>query len=161
MSDYVGRSNARPEQPAFAPPARLLSWEGLRELASMGWEVGAHSRTHPDLTRLDDRALAEEVLGAKVVLEDRLGQPVRAFAYPYGRYDGRVRASMRAAYRMACTTVMGVALDTGDRYALERLDMWYFSRAPLDRLLASAWMEPYAALCRAGRLGRDGVRQAA
>jgi len=160
VTDYLDRDNAWPGQPAFVPPARLLAWEELRELASLGWEVGAHSRTHPDLTRLDDRALTEEVIGAKAVLEHRLGQPVQAFAYPYGRCDRRVRAAVHTAYRVACTTVMGVARGTSDRYAIERLDMWYFSRAPLDGLLASPWMEPYAALCRAGRRGRGEVQQA-
>ena len=161
ISGYVGRDNAWPGQPAFVPPARLLSWGELTELADAGWEIGAHTRTHPDLTRLADDALADEVAGAKAELEDRLGRPIRAFAYPYGSYDRRVRARVSGAYATACTTVMGVAGRASDRHALERIDMWYFSRPGADRLLASPWMRPYVAACRIGRAVRAGLGRAA
>jgi peptidoglycan/xylan/chitin deacetylase (PgdA/CDA1 family) len=160
VSDYVGQGNAWRGQPLSIPPARLLSWDDLRTLASMGWEIGAHSRTHPDLTRLGDRALDDQVLGPKLALQDRLGEAVRAFAYPYGRYDARVQEHVQAVYAAACTTKMGIAGQTSDRCALERIDMWYFSRAGLDGLLAAPWMATYVALCRAGRYGRAGLRQA-
>lgn len=159
VSDYVGRDNAWPGQPPFVPPGRLLSWEALRELVSLGWEVGAHSRTHPDLTALGDDALADEILGGKARLEDQLGREVKVFAYPYGSEDQRVRARVAAVHTAACTTRMGIARRSGDRYALERLDMWYFSRPTTDRLLGSRWMGPYATLCRAARLGRANVRR--
>jgi peptidoglycan/xylan/chitin deacetylase (PgdA/CDA1 family) len=161
VSDYLGRDNRWPDQPAFVPPDRLLSWAELRELASAGWEVGAHTRTHPDLTGLDAGAVAAEVLGGKAVLEDRLGLAVRTFAYPYGRHDPRVRAVVSAAFAAACTTSMGIAGRRSDVHALERLDMWYFSPAPTRRLLASPWMGPFAAACHAGRRARAAARRVA
>lgn len=156
ISDYVGGSNRWLGQPTSIPSARLLSWTELAELAGAGWEIGAHSRTHPDLTLLTDNALADEVLSAKEALEDRLGRVVQVFAYPYGRHDRRVQACVRAAYMAACTTVMDVASTAGDPYALARLDMWYFSRSAY-RLLASPLMGPYVALCRTARRGRASV----
>jgi peptidoglycan/xylan/chitin deacetylase (PgdA/CDA1 family) len=151
VSDYIDRDNRWPGQPGFVPSVRLVSWTQLVELASLGWEIGAHTRTHPDLTRLADAALADELQGAKTLLEDRLGQPVRVLAYPYGRHNRRIRALARALYAGACTTEMGIATERSDRHALERVDMWYFSGPLQQQLLASPWMAPYVMLRQAGR----------
>lgn len=155
--DYLGRDNRWPGQPSFVPTDRLLSWEELAELVQHGWEVGAHTLTHPDLTTLAADAVIREVDGARHVLEDRFGRPVRAFAYPYGRHSRWIRARIRATYALACTTDMGLVGRTSDRHALERLDMWYFARPPLDRLFTSRLMRPYVGLCSAARRGRDAV----
>jgi peptidoglycan/xylan/chitin deacetylase (PgdA/CDA1 family) len=160
VADYAGRGNRWPSQPAGTPCARLMGWGELRTLAEAGWEIGGHTRTHPDLRLLDDGRLRDELHGGKAALEDRLGSAVRAFAYPYGSYDRRVRAIVRTAYTAACTTRMAVASSRSDRHALERLDAWYFSRAALPRLLASPAMEPYVALCRAARGGRSRLQEA-
>ncbi len=154
ITDYVGRSNCWPGQPSGIPTDHLLGWSELRELAAAGWEVGAHSRTHPDLTSLDDHGLAAELLGAKAILEDHLGLAVAAFAYPYGRYDRRVRSHVERTYSVACTTTMRIARGASDRYTLGRVDAWYFSRSLPARFLASPGMEPYVALCRVARSGR-------
>ena len=40
---------------------RGLRWDEVAELAALGWEIGSHTRTHPRLTELDDRALTAEL----------------------------------------------------------------------------------------------------
>src|SRR3712207_4348797 len=42
-----------------------MSWADLRELADRGWEIGSHTRTHPHLTTVDDRTLADELEGSR------------------------------------------------------------------------------------------------
>jgi peptidoglycan/xylan/chitin deacetylase (PgdA/CDA1 family) len=82
----------------------LLSWRALAEIADCGIEIGAHSHTHPELDRLAPSDLADQVRRPKALAEDRLGVAVRSFAYPYGRYDRRVRDAVAAAgYRAAAT----------------------------------------------------------
>jgi peptidoglycan/xylan/chitin deacetylase (PgdA/CDA1 family) len=76
---------------------RGLSWADLETLAAAGWEVGSHTRTHPRLTELDDRALAEELSGSRTACERNLGRPCRSLAYPYGDVDRRVVAAAAAA----------------------------------------------------------------
>lgn len=157
VSDYVGRDNVWPSQPSFVPRAPLLSWEGLAELAGLGWEIAAHTKTHPDLTRLDDDALEAEVVDGAARLEQHLGRPVKTFAYPYGKLNPRVRAAVQRRYDGACSTAMGLANRTSDRYALERVEMWYFSRWGLHRLLGSPGLAPYVGLCGAVRRARAAV----
>jgi peptidoglycan/xylan/chitin deacetylase (PgdA/CDA1 family) len=78
---------------------RPLSWAQLSGLAASGWEVGSHTRSHPRLTQLDERALAEELTESKRVCESHLRKSCPAIAYPYGDVDDRVsRAAAGAGY---------------------------------------------------------------
>jgi peptidoglycan/xylan/chitin deacetylase (PgdA/CDA1 family) len=69
---------------------RHLSWEHLSELSSSGFEIGSHTVSHRDLTRMDTATLRRELRNSKKMLEDRLGVGVRAVAFPFGRHNSRV-----------------------------------------------------------------------
>ena len=82
----------------------------VRSLLNAGWELGAHTITHPDLRTLDDAALEREVGGSRKELRRRFGVPVTFFCYPAGRYDERVIAAVRrAGFLGATTTIAGLA----------------------------------------------------
>ena len=49
-----------------------------------GWEIGAHTVTHPVLTSIDAEVAYEEVAASKRRIEEETGRPVRALAYPNG-----------------------------------------------------------------------------
>jgi peptidoglycan/xylan/chitin deacetylase (PgdA/CDA1 family) len=132
----------------------MLTWSQARELRDAGWEIGAHSRTHPDLTRLPDERIESEMRGSQVVIEDRLGARVSAFAYPFGRHDRRTRAIARRHFACACATRLGRVGPESDRYALERIDAHYLRTDRLFRLLASRalpWYLRARAIPRAAR----------
>lgn len=74
-----------------------MSWDGVRELRDAGWEIGAHSHTHPRLTQVDDVQLADELERSRAICAERLGEPCRSIAYPYGDVDARVVAAARSA----------------------------------------------------------------
>jgi peptidoglycan/xylan/chitin deacetylase (PgdA/CDA1 family) len=77
---------------AYADEMRPLRWDDLERLRSAGWEVGAHTLTHPQLPTVDDGRLDEELGGSKAALERRLGV-CETVAYPYGAVDPRVAAA--------------------------------------------------------------------
>ncbi len=107
------------------PTLPLLDWDALARLAEQGVTLGAHTRTHPDLTTLDDGALADEVSGSADDVAARTGRRPEAFAYPYGARDARAEAAAARGFRLAVTTELR-ALDAGDRpHALPRLDTFY------------------------------------
>jgi len=56
----------------------------LQEMAAAGWEIGSHSHSHADLSKISGDASYREVVSSREVLEDALGFPVRSFAYPFG-----------------------------------------------------------------------------
>jgi len=107
----------------------LLGWDRLARLAEDGVTLGAHSRTHPDLRDLDDRALADELDGSAVEVAARTGTRPATFAYPYGRLNPRVRAAAGRVYRLACTTELRSLAASDDPLQLPRLDAFYL-RAP-------------------------------
>jgi len=91
------------ETAAGRPLDRMLTWSQIREAAAEGVEIGGHSHSHPQLDQLPGTALAEELTRSKDLLEQRLGRPVAAMAYPYGYSSRRVRRAVAAAgYRSAC-----------------------------------------------------------
>jgi len=85
-----------------APP--LMDASRLRELASLGIEVGSHSATHVRLAEQSPQRVREEVFRSKSELEDSLGRPVAHFCYPYGSHDIRVIECVAEAGYLSATT---------------------------------------------------------
>jgi peptidoglycan/xylan/chitin deacetylase (PgdA/CDA1 family) len=130
LSQYT---NARPALDALRWPGVLnlevhnIGPDGMpRRLVSAlvrdGWEVDAHTLTHPDLTTVGPARLHAEVAGSRAYLQRAFGIPVDFFCYPAGRFDATVQGAVRAAgYLGATSTQPGRASPTGDPYALPRL----------------------------------------
>jgi peptidoglycan/xylan/chitin deacetylase (PgdA/CDA1 family) len=99
-----------------------LSRAEVASLARDGWEIDAHTLTHPDLTTVGPAALRREVAGSRRWLRQVFGVPVRFFAYPSGRYDPAVEAAVRrAGFEGATTTADGIGSPHTDPYALPRI----------------------------------------
>jgi peptidoglycan/xylan/chitin deacetylase (PgdA/CDA1 family) len=62
-----------------------LTWEQLSFLSRTGFEIGSHTRSHFNCGSTDRAALEREIVGSKLDLEQRLGQPVEFFAFPWGQ----------------------------------------------------------------------------
>ncbi len=94
----------------------------LREMRDHGWEIGSHSQSHVDLTKLGAAALRYETEGAAIRLDELVGQRPISFAYPAGRFNPWAeRAVASAGYSDAVTTQWGIADMQSDRMALPRL----------------------------------------
>jgi peptidoglycan/xylan/chitin deacetylase (PgdA/CDA1 family) len=103
----------------------MLSWREIKEMQRNGITFGAHTLTHPDLTRLPMERIEAEVGKSKAIIEDALSAPVTCFAYPYGRFDHRVREIVRQNFACACTDELGVVTAGNDPYVLKRVDSYY------------------------------------
>lgn len=127
VTGHVGRDNRwHGRGDARVPVLPLLDWEELGRLRESGIVLGAHTRTHPRLTRLDEPMLEGELAGAADEMERRLGEHPEGFAYPYGIVDDRVAHATAAHYRWACTTELRPLGAPELRFHLPRLDAWYF-----------------------------------
>lgn len=143
VTDYCGRTNAWPSQPAGMPRQPLLDWQQIKEMSNSEIDFGSHTRTHPDLTTVSDLDAEEEIVGSKSAIEEAIGQPVSSFAYPYGSMHDRVKSLARAHFALACSTSLGFVHPGSDLFALERLDMYYFRRLSLLRNLFSPAVTGY------------------
>lgn len=109
-----------------APESRpVLGWDELRALAAEGVTLGAHTRTHPLLTRVDVPRAREEIAGSLKDLHRETGEAAPLFAYPAGAYNaGVVAAAREAGVRLAFTTVKGANdLRQGDLLRLRRINV--------------------------------------
>jgi peptidoglycan/xylan/chitin deacetylase (PgdA/CDA1 family) len=82
----------------------MMSREQVRELGEAGWELGAHTMTHPDLSTLDYDACLQEISDSRAALEGIGGRPVETFAYPFGRYGPQAVAAARDSGMIAAVT---------------------------------------------------------
>ena len=74
---------------------RFLDADEVRELQGAGMEIGCHGMRHRPWRRLNDRALREELVSARAIVEDVIGRPVAQAACPFGSYDRRVLRTLR------------------------------------------------------------------
>ncbi len=61
-----------------------MSWDNVREMVAAGIDMGAHTQSHPILTRVSREQASIEIAGSRKRIEDEIGQPVTTFAYPNG-----------------------------------------------------------------------------
>ena len=84
-TDFIESGSPFPHDIAAGQPLQPNSVDELREFASCGIEIGAHTRSHCDLGKLHDReTLASEIMGSVRKIQGWLDRPVRYFAFPYG-----------------------------------------------------------------------------
>jgi peptidoglycan/xylan/chitin deacetylase (PgdA/CDA1 family) len=67
-----------------------LSWEEIREMSENGIYFGAHTVSHPRLTKIPLEKAREEIELSKREIEEKLGKEVKCFAYPYGDYNEKI-----------------------------------------------------------------------
>lgn len=142
VSRLIGETKYRPPAERYAMAMEMLRRAGgadqftlmlttkqLCQLRDGGVEIGAHTATHPILTRVDPVAARNDMAQSKSVLESILKQPVRVFAYPNGRpgqdYDARhVSMARDIGFSAAVSTAWGAAHLNCDLHQIPRVAPW-------------------------------------
>ena len=147
VSDWIGQPNP------WLEGERMMTADEIRELAAAGWEIGAHTASHPDLSTLGEADCLHEMRASKAAVEEIAGTGVRTFAYPFCRYGPAALAAARAAGFEAAVTCQGrgswerfemkraivTGVDGLPAFALKLADVYYplFDSAPGRALRAS------------------------
>ncbi len=88
----------------------FLDEAGMRALAAAGMMIGCHGMRHRPWRGLDERALHEELVEARTVLERTVGRQITRAACPFGSYDRRVLRTLRGwGYEHVYTSDRGTA----------------------------------------------------
>ena len=104
---------------------RIMNTEQKKTFVDIGWEIGAHTLTHPHLTQLSDEDILYELCKSRDNIEQELHTKVVSFAYPFGTYDDRIKQLVKQS-----GFEFGIATDTGgetiedDRFAVFRVNMF-------------------------------------
>lgn len=124
-------------------PALMMAAAQVRQLRTLGMDVGGHTVTHPILTRLPAAAAREEIAQGRARLEQILAEPVTLFAYPNG-VPGQdyavehVRMARECGFKAAVSTAWGAASAASDPHQLPRFTPWDRRRTRFGlRLLAN------------------------
>jgi peptidoglycan/xylan/chitin deacetylase (PgdA/CDA1 family) len=84
--------------------------------------IGAHTVTHPMLSKLSPVARQREIAESKLACEALIGAPVLSFSYPYGDYDGEVRETVKmAGFALAVSVHRAPTTAGSDVLALPRI----------------------------------------
>ncbi|HVF39701.1 MAG TPA: polysaccharide deacetylase family protein [Gemmatimonadaceae bacterium] len=140
------------------PTLPLMEWSQLARLHEEGFSIGAHSRTHPHLTRISSGALSDEVHGSADRIETEIGVRPRVFCYPYGSVDEQVEREVTGGFELACTTDLRIIDDEVSPHRLPRLDMYYFREAGKLEAWGTPRFERYLRLRAGARRIRASVR---
>ena len=96
-----------------------------RAFVANGWEIGAHTLSHPDLTRLDDEHARYEIQESRTCIERELNTSIVSFAYPYGICDERTKRLVReSGYEFGIATDSGGDTIEDDRFRIFRVNMF-------------------------------------
>lgn len=123
VSDLLGKTNEWDEIKGDVTES-LMTVDEIKELHQRGHDFGAHTKTHANLTEVEQDVAKEEIAGSKEQLEQALGFPVPFFCYPYGAQNQAVQSWVQeAGFEGAVSTLRKVNLPTSNRFAWGRIDI--------------------------------------
>lgn len=86
--------------------AGYMRWQELLALHQAGQLIGAHGWSHTLLTHCNAKELHNELVDARLTLEDKLGTSITTMSLPGGRYNQRVlSACQEAGYTKIFTSI--------------------------------------------------------
>jgi len=99
--------------------------ESIRRAAESPWiTIGGHTVSHPNLSVETNETVESELKRGRHLLQSWTGQPVKWFAYPYGRTehynDGVRRCVEESGFHGAVTTERGYVDDVQNRFEVPR-----------------------------------------
>ncbi len=106
----------------IATKRSILKDNDILVLKDAGWEIGSHSKTHPDFAKIDDCDLNDEIQGSKLALEKNLNLKVNYFAYPKGRYSKKIIDCVKKSnYKLALSVDDKLINKNSQKFALPRV----------------------------------------
>jgi|LSQX01.2.fsa_nt_gb peptidoglycan/xylan/chitin deacetylase (PgdA/CDA1 family) len=109
-----------------------LSWQELIALSDKGFDIGSHTKSHPNLSiannAKDEKKFLQKIefefKKSKEIIEKHINKPVVAIAMPYGIYDDNIRTIAKESnYKMLFTTNNCPNSETTDLFTLARFDI--------------------------------------
>ena len=123
VSDQIGAYNVWDAE-LLGGRKPLMTTAQLKTWVDAGFEVGSHTCSHPDMTKLSAAALTHELANSRTALRDLTGTSISTFCYPFGYHNAEIaRCVARAGYQLAVTTQRGRARREDDRMRLPRVSV--------------------------------------
>lgn len=106
----------------------VLTWDEVREMASVGMDFGSHTVDHVILTRVSAKEVYYQITASKAAIEAQIDRKVCSFSYPDGAFNDMVREMLpKVGYRISVTIRDGHPAKHGD-------DLFALSRIPVSEV---------------------------
>lgn len=107
-------------------PLLTNSAEALRAMAAAGVEIGAHTRTHADMGKINDpQTIFDEVITATRELETVIDRKINYFAFPFGQVENLnpevFRLCKAHGFKGVCSAYGGLNFINDDSFHLQRI----------------------------------------
>lgn len=130
---FVGSREAPPWDRGLKVPQSWMSWDEVRQLASLGFDIGSHTDRHLNLSKADESMVRADLEASQRRLEAELGARARFFAYPFGgRRDiseGARQLVREMGFECCLACFGGLNRVNSDPYLLNRISIgdWFAS----------------------------------
>ena len=154
-TDFIGSEHVPWWDAELPARPEWMTWDQVRELRARGFELGAHTMSHPDLGVVRGDQARREITGCGERLLAETGERVAHFSYPYGRADQMLeenRTLVREAGYASCVSAHGGTVAPGcDPYRLPRIGIspyfvspWHFGFEALRSAPSGRYRAPVA-----------------
>jgi peptidoglycan/xylan/chitin deacetylase (PgdA/CDA1 family)/ubiquinone/menaquinone biosynthesis C-methylase UbiE len=132
-SDHISSRFSGATREGGGPPLPVMTEAQIRELADAGWDIGAHSCSHPVFLTLTPEQARREMTDSKARLEAITGRAVTSFAFPYGEpgvafAPEQIDIARRVGFQTVMTMQPGLVDPAVNRPAWPRIgvggDVW-------------------------------------
>jgi len=104
---------------------RFMTWQQIREMHDNGFTIGSHTVHHTPLTELTNEQVTTELIDSSQMIEQKIGEKPRFFAYPTGAYNDEVRRLVhQAGYKLAFTVRYGQVDSDSNLCSVERIPIF-------------------------------------
>lgn len=105
-----------------------MNWNEVRQAHKRGIRIGSHTVDHARLVQLTENERSEQLTASKAILEDKLGEEITDFAFPYAFPETKTDfvkqlkdELVQAGYSNNVTTIIGRVTAEDDPFLLKRL----------------------------------------
>ena len=127
-SGYINTNRVFPWDKQSDKAHALMTWDEVRELSHMGFDIGAHTVNHTCLGQLPLEIARIEVTRSKEQIEEQINMRITAFSYPVGvpacLRDDVKEVIREAGFDCSCSVYGGKVTEHSDLYDLRRISMY-------------------------------------
>ena len=104
----------------------LMTHSEIQEWLDFGMDIGSHTQTHADLTRVSKEKAEKEIKKCKSDLENKFNISIDDFCYPFGRFNESIyNLTKNAGYKTATTMMRGRANLESNQFKLQRIPITF------------------------------------
>lgn len=121
LGERESKDNFWDRQVPDVPETMLMSAPHILGMHEAGFEIGAHTMSHPELPLLSEDDAWTEIVNSKEELERLLDGSVRSFSYPYGILNDQTKRLVeRAGFDIAYSVDSGPIMFGEDLFETRR-----------------------------------------